>query len=633
MGRARLVLAVVLVCVFSCAAIATAQTSTTPDGWVVLPVDEYRALRDRANPPQPLPPAPPVDATLTRIDYDLRVDTDTVAGRALLTIDVLREGWTRLQIPAGLMVREASLDGLPVALVDGPPPQVLLSHAGRSILTLEIVIPLATSAGAESITLPASPSPISRTRLALPKSGVDLSVVGGFVAEHAEAANESRWTAFGRPNQALTMRWKRKVDDRRADMPLRVRARLTEVVGLGEDACQVAAAVRVEVLQGLAREISIAIPAGLVVNQVNGATVADWETSGGLLRVKLLEPTATEVSFIISGDARTARNGSITVPLVRMPTAERETGGVAVDVTGAGEISERQTRGLEPADPSELGDLVAGRESPSMIAFRHRPLAGTDARSLTVAVVRYTPQAVFVANVEEARYRALASEDGRLLVEARYAVRNNQRSFLKATLPAGSTVWSAQVGGRPIRPGVAETNAILLPLEKGRAGEEAPTFVVELVYLQPMEAWVDKGHARVELPALDLPVSRTGVELHYSPRFRVEPLPGSFRVETDPGPFAAALRRPPALLAPPAPAPPPPPAAAAIERSFERGAAGGLQVLIERFKNEPGGRTVVGSLPVRVAFPAFGPSVFLASELTAEASTPSVDLLVKRARR
>jgi hypothetical protein len=103
-----------------------------------------------------------------------------VAGRALLTIDILREGWTHLQIPAGLMVREASFDGQPVALVHGPPPQVLLAHAGRSMLTLDVVIPLATSAGAESIALPASPSPISRIRLARPKSGVDLSVVGGF---------------------------------------------------------------------------------------------------------------------------------------------------------------------------------------------------------------------------------------------------------------------------------------------------------------------------------------------------------------------------------------------------------------------------------------------------------------------
>jgi hypothetical protein len=161
-----------------------------------------------------------------------------------------------------------------------------------------------------------------------------------------------------------------------------------------------------------------------------------------------------------------------------------------------------------------------------------------------VTVVRYTPQAVLIANVEEARYRALASEDGGLLVEARYAVRNNQRSFLKVTLPPASTLWSAKVSGRPIRPGVAEQNAVLLPLEKGRAGEEAPTFVVDLVYLQRIESWVERGRARIDLPALDLPVSRTGLELHYSPRYRVELQLGTFRAEDDPGPFAEALRRP-----------------------------------------------------------------------------------------
>ena len=135
------------------------------------------------------PAAPPVDATLTRVDYDLRVDADTVAGRAVLTIDVLRDGWTRVQIPAGLMVRDAALDGQPVALVDGPPPHRAALARGRSILTLDIVIPLATSAGAESITLPASPSPISRVRLTLPKSGVDLSLAGGFLAERAETVD------------------------------------------------------------------------------------------------------------------------------------------------------------------------------------------------------------------------------------------------------------------------------------------------------------------------------------------------------------------------------------------------------------------------------------------------------------
>jgi hypothetical protein len=226
---------------------------------------------------------------------------------------------------------------------------------------------------------------------------------------------------------------------------------------------------------------------------------------------------------------------------------------------------------------------------------------------------------VLIANVEEARYRTLASEDGGLLVEARYAVRNNQRSFLKVTLPAGATVWSATVGGRPIRPGTAEKDAVLLPLEKGRAGEDAPTFVVEIVYLQRIDSWIDKGQTRLALPAVDLPVSRTGVELYYSPRFRLALQPGAFRVEDDPGPFAEALRN--------APVAPPPSAANSVESRAE---VSGLQALVDRFRTEAGGRTVVGSLPVHVTFPAFGSSTFLASELTAESLAPSIEFAFRR---
>jgi hypothetical protein len=187
-------------------------------------------------------------------------------------------------------------------------------------------------------------------------------------------------------------------------------------------------------------------------------------------------------------------------------------------------------------------------------------------------------------------------------------------------LPADSTVWSANVAGRPIRPGLAEGPAVLLPLDKGRAGEEAPTFVVELVYLQRIDAWAgtrDKGNARLDLPALDLPISRTGLEVHYSPRFRVELQPGSFRAENDAGPFAQALRAP---VAPAAPA--------VLDR--DQRATAGLQALVDRYRNESGGRTVTGSLPVHVTFPEFGPSIFLASELTAETRAPFVELAFRR---
>ena len=103
-----------------------------------------------------------------------------------------------------------------------------------------------------------------------------------------------------------------------------------------------------------------------------------------------------------------------------------------------------------------------------------------------------------------------------------------------------------------------------------------------------------------------------------APRFRIALQPGAFRVEDDPGPFAEALRTAPAA-----------PVSLPTEPQL-RAAASGLQALVDRFRTEAGGRTVVGALPVHVTFPTFGSSTFLASELSAESLAPSIDLTFRR---
>jgi hypothetical protein len=608
---------------------ARAQDPARNDGWVVLALDEYRALRARALPSAPDPLPPPVDAALSRVDYELRVDGDTVTGEARLTVDVLKQGWVSIQMPAGLLMRGARLDGRPSALVDGTPPRVLVSRAGRSVLAIDIVVPIEAAGGVESMTLPASPSAVSAVTLTVPRTGMDLTVSAGFVAEQTESSGGNRWTVYGSPGRPLTFSWKRRVDDRRSSLPLRVRARITELVALGEDSSQITASVAVEVVQGAAREIVLQTPDGVSVNQVSGATVADWKQDAGALTVSFLEPITASTALVVSGETRTPREGAVGIPLIRIPSAERETGGVAVDVIGAGEITGRQPRGVDPTDPSDLGDILEGRDSPSMVAFAFKPMAGNASRSLTVDVSRYTPQAVLVANVEEARYDALVGEDGKILVRARYAVRNNQRAFLALKLPAQSVLWSAALAGRPVRPGVSADGGYLLPLLKGRAGETAPTFAVELVYLLRAAAWSGNGDARLELPAVDLPVSRTGLLVHHSPRFEVEPRPGAFRSEANRDPWNAVLRNAETDMEAAAPASPPP------QSTPPAGQAGGAResadakALVDRFRKEMG-RTSAGVVPVAVIVPELGPSFFVAAELTAESQMPALDLRYKR---
>ena len=634
------------------AANSSAQSAEHSPGWVVLPVEEYRTLHDRAYPVEREPEPPPVEATLTRVDYDLRINgevpagSELASGRATLTIDVLKDGWVRVPIPAGLLVREARLDGKLVSLVSsasskgGDQLSALLSHAGRAVLLLDIALPVASSAGAESIALPSAASGVTRASIRLSRQGVDVQLAGGLLSEKLESGAESKWVAYGRGNEALAFTWRRKTEDHRATQPLRLRGSLTQLLGLGEDATSINAEVKLEVMQGAAREVKIEVPEKVTVNQVLGAMVADWEAKGSELSVKFLEPVEQTARFVITGETRVPREGNIAIPLLRLMNVERETGGVAVEVLGAGEIKDLKAEGLESADATDLGELVANRQSPSLAAFRFRPGEGKIARALKVNIARYTPQAVLMANVEEARYRVLVSSEGKTFVEARYAVRNNQRNFLKVTLPAGATLWSASLSGRPVRPGQAPDNGILLPLDKARAGEDTPPFAVEVVYLMRGTAWNDKEQFQLPLPALDLPVSRTGLLVYHPPRFKLTAEPGSFRLAPYENPIAAGLAGRQedlgivaGLVGSPQPPPPPPADSDVKDESKSKRVLNETEALVDKFKADSLTGKRAGILPIHVSFPVFGPSLFLVSELTGENQAPSAVFSFQREKK
>jgi len=244
---------------------------------------------------------------------------------------------------------------------------------------------------------------------------------------------------------------------------------------------------------------------------------------------------------------------------------------------------------------------------------------------LSVDIARYTQQAVLMANVEEARYRALFSNDGKVLVQAQYAVRNNQRNFLKVTLPPGAMVWSAALAGKAVRPGQSPDGSILLPLEKARGGEDASEFSVEFVYFSRGTKWDEKGKVTVELPALDLPISRTGLLVYYPPLFKVSTEPGTFHEQTYAAPISPSLTSPP------------------IEVMTRSGTGAGFtqrdqSLALSDEQNAPAsaddkrksaffaksqGVRARGILPIRVSFPAFGPSVFLTAQLSSAGQSPN----------
>jgi len=325
---------------------------------------------------------------------------------------VLNDGWVRVPIPAGLLVREARLEGKLVSLVPGTGGKggselsAVLSKRGRSVLLLDIALPVSSAAGDQKLSLPSSASGVTRASLKTAGQDVDLKIAGGLLADQSETGLESTWLAYGRGNEPLVFTWHRKMEERRATQPLRLRGSLTELLGLGEDSTSVYAEVEIEVTQGAAAQARIQVPENVTVNQVLGATVADWDSKAGQLVVSFLEPVEKTARFVVAGETRLPHDGKIDIPLLRLLDAERDTGGVAVEVLGAGEVTDLKPQGLDRAEAAELGSMVAGRQSPSLVAFRVRPGPAQAARSLTVEVARYAQQAVLKSSPRAAPSRS-----------------------------------------------------------------------------------------------------------------------------------------------------------------------------------------------------------------------------------
>src|SRR5687768_7291331 len=83
----------------SVAAPLRAQEPARTEGWVVISVDDYRTLRKKAFPEDTPPEPPPTDAAVTRVEYDLTLQADSVTGTATIVVDVLKDGWVEVMIP------------------------------------------------------------------------------------------------------------------------------------------------------------------------------------------------------------------------------------------------------------------------------------------------------------------------------------------------------------------------------------------------------------------------------------------------------------------------------------------------------------------------------------------------------
>jgi hypothetical protein len=130
--------------------------------------------------------------------------------------------------------------------------------------------------------------------------------------------------------------------------------------------------------------------------------------------------------------------------------------------------------------------------------------------------------------------------------------------------------------------------------------------------------------------------------LYYPPMFKVSAEPGMFRAEQYQTPVSTALSPTEAGggIGGPVNAPSASPKEfdrleqfGQLQSADEKEKKDATRALLDSFRAKSLGGKVTGILPVNVDFPAFGPSIYLVSELTSENQSPAAEFSIQRDKK
>ncbi|MFN7973708.1 MAG: hypothetical protein U0166_15390 [Acidobacteriota bacterium] len=593
-------------------------------------------LQKGMKPPAPVP-EPPQDYAVSRATLlgEVAADGKSVRFQLGLELYVLTsEHWAQIPLfgeDAAVSDATVGTAAAPLYAKDG---QLWLALRGKGPVTFKATFATRVNEtqGERSTSFQSFRAPATAFTLTIPEVGLEVEPSQGVVSEKREEGGKTIATLAIPPTTNVTVTWRKgEKEAEKAGAGAgegKAQAEVRTLVTVGEGVMSATSAIDYKLYQRKLTELFVALPKDVRLLEAQGAGIGktEEEESGNerVVHVTLDDEVSDAYHLTLLYEKELAgASAQVGVPLVTVRNVDRQTGWVAVAAAGSVEVTEAGAlTGLTTLDISEL-PLPLGQMSQSAILYAYRyirvPYEGT------LQVTRHEDVQVKQSLVEKATVQSFYVKDGKVLTHVCWQVKNNQKQYLKVTLPAGAEVWSTFLSGKPVKAG-KEGGAVLLPLEKTKGGAEGGrSFPVEMVYAEEgRKLWpVDRRSA--EVPAIDLDAMEMEWELY---------LPSKWVYSGFTGDLQKVSERP--YTAPP-PAPPVPHTVEEETREADRLSS---NELIENGPAQAGQTTTSpetrragearGVLPVKVELPLEGIQVRLSKNVVSAGEKPAVSFRLRR---
>jgi hypothetical protein len=500
-------------------------------GNVTLSLDEYNRLLALANRPAKKSDAPPALYVLKSAEMKLHVTNDDVLGSIQFEGETLGSSATKVPLTTGMTILDArhGAKPLPLLLENGTHIAILPGESEFSV-SLDAGLPIGIETGRASFNLPAPAAGSVRLSLTVPGERTNVQLHPGLITRRASVGGNTEIEATLAPGQISRVWWNtREVIAPVTPRAIRFLSDVKSLVSVTESDLLIAALVDVNVVQGEARQFSVAIPEGFEVTAVNGPSLESSEEQNGTLLLKLVQPPAATHQFLISMQRPLADN-SAAAPIPTFKDAQRESGEVLVEGQGTLELTAKESGGLKRLDIKEINPyLHALSRYPLQAAFRYHRQGG-DSPALALDWTRFPDSSVLAAIAERATATTLVTNEGKSLTEVKLIVKNQAQPFLRVDLPAGATILTAEVAGEKVKP-VQGADGDRVPLL--RSGfHPAGAYTVSFVFQHSGAPFAKKGDGDIVLPKMDVPIGYLEWELFLPDQFKVKDFSGDAFAES-----------------------------------------------------------------------------------------------------
>lgn len=501
-------------------ALPLASAASVENGSVTLPWQDFQSIyqKGQEKPPE-VAPTSPRDYTLDNTAYTGQVlgqgDDAWASFKLSVRGQVLKQkGWTLVPLlSTRAALRKATIAGKDAPIfVNGDYYTLVTNQTGAFTVDLEFGLSLSTADGETALALPLAPAGASTLNFSLESTeAVDFKLANGRGQNVTRAGNTWRVDAALPGTGSLALSWRRDLPEQAAEQKqaARIYAESQLLVGVAEGVLQCNAVVEYTVLHQGVETFRVQLPKDVTVLDVKGAGIRDWTTdASGVILVSL--NYAAEGAYRLTIDYERAISAELPIP--RVLDVARESMFVGVDARSAVELVAGQATGAVPIDVRELPPAILGRtDFPVLLAYKAR---GSEVK-IPLDVRTHPDVDMLVTLVDAAVAEVLVTPDGRRMVKVQYAVRNNRNQFLRLQMPEGAEIWSASVGGKPVK--VARSNeSILIPMLRSDSSSGALSgFLVELVYVEKGSPLAEgRGALEVQLPTTNAPTSQVQLSVY-----------------------------------------------------------------------------------------------------------------------